>query len=158
MDLDPRLKQTYERDGIVHLPGAFRDWADPLLAALDRVIEKGQDPNYPGDPDPVRPAESAPRLAGRGRRGHRRYDGAERRRARSGVRDWIWHSPAAELVGRITASRVVRYWTDACFIKHGCADDVARCTTTTVPGRSPARNCRSCGSRSATSVPKMRRW
>ena len=124
MELDPRLKQTYERDGIVHLPGAFRDWADKLLAALDRVIEKGQDPAYPLDrefraapqnPLSVSQVKGGVVIGGTMALSVVAHDAV--------FEDWIYHSPAAELVGRITGSRVVRYWTDACFIKNGGAED-----------------------------------
>ena len=49
MPLDPDLTATYERDGIVRLPGAFIAWADRLLAAIDRVIARSQEPGYPLD-------------------------------------------------------------------------------------------------------------
>ena len=34
MRFDPAWRQTYERDGVVHLPGAFADWGIPTAESL----------------------------------------------------------------------------------------------------------------------------
>ena len=65
MRFDPGWKQVYERDGVVHLPGAFADWADRLVGALDRVIAKSREPGYLLDRDfPLAPQNPLSVLVG----------------------------------------------------------------------------------------------
>ena len=124
MRFDPGWRQVYERDGVAHLPGAFADWADRLVEALDRVIAKSREPGYlldrdfplaPQNPLSVSEAKGGVVVGGTMALSVVAHDPV--------FEDWILHSPAAELVGRITGSHVVRYWTDACFVKHGGAED-----------------------------------
>lgn len=124
MPLDPDLTATYERDGIVRLPGAFIAWADRLLAAIDRVIARSQEPGYPLDrefgPAPQNPLSVSRAKGGVVVGGTMALNVVAHDPA---FEDWILHSPAAELVGRLTGSKLVRYWQDACFIKSGGAED-----------------------------------
>lgn len=124
MDFDPRWPQIYERDGIVHLPGVFSDWADPLLGALDRVIERSQQPGYqldrdfryaPQNPLSVSLAKGGVVVGGTMALAVIAHDPV--------FEDWVRRSPAAELAARITGSTLMRYWTDACFVKQGGGED-----------------------------------
>ena len=117
MDFDPRWRETYERDGIVHLPGAFADWADRLVEALDRVIAKSREPGYlldrdfplaPQNPLSVSEAKGGVVVGGTMALAVIAHDPV--------FEDWIRDSPAAELAARITGSSLMRYWTDACFV------------------------------------------
>lgn len=111
---------TYRRDGIVHLPGAFADWAGPLLDGIDRVIEKAADPAYPRRRDfslsPQNPLVVAGASAGVAVGGTMGLYMAPHDPV---FERWARDSGAAAITGRLTGSRAMRYWQDAVFIKRG---------------------------------------
>ena len=41
--------ETFQRDGVVHLPGAFLDWLEPLRAGLQRNLDAPDDYAFPCD-------------------------------------------------------------------------------------------------------------
>ena len=115
----------YERDGIVHLRGAFDPrWVAALTAAIDRVIDRAADPQYPRDRD-FAPAPQNPLIVAGGRGG---VDVGGTMALNVVAHDpvfadWIWNSPAPQIVAKLTRSRRVRFWQDAVFIKSGGAED-----------------------------------
>ncbi len=124
MRIDPQHVDTYRRDGIVHLPGAFADWVGPLLEGIDRVVQLPRDAAYDCDRDiPWAPQNPLRVMGGAG--------GVEvggtmalNTVAHDPVFDrWIRESGAAQIVARLTGSTVVRYWQDAVFIKRGDSPD-----------------------------------
>ena len=125
MNLNAQQRTTYENDGIVHLPGAFAGhWTHELLAAIDRVIAKSLDPSYrreadfalaPQNPLTVSSGSGGVEVGGMMALNVVAHDPV--------FAQWIWRSPAAQMVGELTGSRFVRYWQDAVFIKRGGGDD-----------------------------------
>jgi hypothetical protein len=127
--VDARYVEQYAEEGATMIPGAFAGaWARRLLAAHDRLCERA--------------AAAAQPTA----RGHRMYSaGADEHRPalqymaspdggfslRNAVfhdpdfAAWLRESPAAELVGRVTGARTVRFWFDLSFGKEGDRPEVA---------------------------------
>jgi hypothetical protein len=116
--------ESYQRDGIVHLPGVFEDWVGPLLGAIDRVVARSAEPGYALQ-KPFRFAPQSPlRVAGGA--GGVQVGGTMALHAVPHdpvLERWVHESPAAALAGEITGSRLMRYWQDAIFIKQGGGDD-----------------------------------
>jgi hypothetical protein len=115
---------TYRRDGIVHLPGAFAAWVEPLLGAIDRVIAKASDPRYPR----LRHFSLSPQnpllVAG----GSGGVDVGGTMGLYMAAHDpvfehWARESGAAAITGQLSGSRQMRYWQDAVFIKRGDGAD-----------------------------------
>jgi hypothetical protein len=113
-------RERYQRDGIVHLPGAFANWVDALLGAIDRVVARSQEPGYVLQ-KPFRFAPQSPlRVAGGA--GGVTVGGTMALHAVPHdpvLERWVHESPAAALAGEITGSEVMRYWQDAIFMKYG---------------------------------------
>lgn len=117
-------RAIWQRDGIVHLPGLFRDWVDPLLGGIDRVIARSNDPTHPrrqpfaySPQNPLYVSGGAGGVEVGGTMGlYLVPHDAELTR-------WVEASPAGEITAAITGSRRMRYWQDAVFVKTGGAQD-----------------------------------
>jgi len=120
---------TYARDGVVHVPGMFdQEWIERLLTAWSRVEKQFEekplsellpervlaDPLLREEIDAEWTPETAKRRAGfRGAKWMRFWD--------PDFRAFVFESPAAEIVGRVTQSREVRFYWDQMFAKWvGC--------------------------------------
>jgi hypothetical protein len=121
--VDADTLRTYDRDGIVLLRGAFAEWVEPLIGAIDRVVQRSHEPGYaldrefrlsPQNPLHVSGGRGGVTVGGTMALGVIAHDPVFER--------WILESPAARLIGEVTRSSLVRYWTDAVFIKEGAGD------------------------------------
>ncbi len=101
---DPSDIETFQRDGVVVLPGVFADWVDTLLAGQTRNIE---------NPDGFRfPCESNPTGApGRFFDSYCNWD------LISEYRDYVTHSYAASMAGQFTRSTAIQFFHEHAFFK-----------------------------------------
>jgi ectoine hydroxylase-related dioxygenase (phytanoyl-CoA dioxygenase family) len=123
--IDPGLRRTYERDGVVHLPAAFdARWVARLREGIERVIERSRDPAWPRERE-FRYSPQNP-LSVSGGTGGVTVGGTMAMHVVPHdpvFEEWIRESPAAALVGDVVGARHLRYWQDAVFIKEGRGDD-----------------------------------
>ena len=100
--------QQFRDDGAICLRGMFdREWTDRMLKAVDRGMAN---PNVPG----ARMREVTQALGGTTGRYHInsfvwRWD--------EDFRDWVMHSPCAEITARLMGADVVRLFYDQVFVK-----------------------------------------
>jgi hypothetical protein len=104
----------YAREGCVRVEGAFRDWVAPLLAAVDRCHAAFRAGGAPARLVDASQNPPSIHLTGAGGVQLRNCLPCDR-----GLLDWLEHSPAAGLVGRLMGATSVRFWMDATFIKDG---------------------------------------
>ncbi len=103
----------YQSEGCTKVEGAFRDWVEPLTAALDQInarFDAGETP-VPAQPSPVQNLPSR-HLTGEG--------GLQLRNCMPldpVFNDWAQNSPAAALVGTLMQATHTALWMDASFIK-----------------------------------------
>ncbi len=122
MRLTPEHVAQYREEGCTRVEGAFSaEWVDRLRGAVARcraALEAGAPLPAVGSVGPRNP----PSL-------HRTGSGGVQLRncmaADRAFLDWLAESPAAELVGRLTGARHVRFWMDATFIKEGSDAETA---------------------------------
>ncbi|MCS6987577.1 MAG: phytanoyl-CoA dioxygenase family protein [Sphingomonadaceae bacterium] len=114
MRIGPEHVAQYAAEGCTRIEGAFdARWVERLLAAIERcraAFATGCPPRLVGSVGPRNPPSI-----------HRTGEGGIQLRncmsTDTTFLDWLRSSPAAELVGRITGARSVRFWMDATFIK-----------------------------------------
>jgi len=103
-DLPSGVVETYQRDGVAFLKGAFADWVEPLRAGLARNV---------ANPDSYRfPAEStAPGEPGRF------FDSYCNWPLIPEYRDFVFHSPAASIAGQVMQATQAQFFHEHAFLK-----------------------------------------
>jgi ectoine hydroxylase-related dioxygenase (phytanoyl-CoA dioxygenase family) len=103
-DLDDAQVESYQRDGVLYLDGAFCDWVEPLRAGLARNL---------ADPTAYRfPAEStAPGEPGRF------FDSYCNWPLIPEYRDFVFSSPAAALAAKAMRSSYAQFFHEHAFVK-----------------------------------------
>ena len=95
---------TYQRDGVVLLRGAFREWVEPLRAGLERNLADPQAYAFPCESNPA------------GEPG-RFFDSYCNWQLIPEYLDFISHSSAASLAGQFMQSRRVQFFHEHAFLK-----------------------------------------
>ncbi len=123
IDISQKTVDAYNRDGCVHIPGAFAGyWQERLREATDGIIKehrakKGKEPEVSFDED-VEDVIVVERYAGRiGFRQAVDYN--------PDFQDWARESCAAELVAKVIGSSTLRYLMDTTFVKERSDVDTA---------------------------------
>lgn len=103
-DLQPEQVELYQRDGVLYLAGAFKDWVKPLRAGLARNL---------ADPTAYRfPAEST-RTGEPGRF----FDSYCNWPLIPEYREFVFTSPAASLAGKAMRSSYAQFFHEHAFMK-----------------------------------------
>ena len=103
-DLSAAEIETYQRDGVLYLEGAFRDWVEPLRNGLDRNL---------ADPTAYRfPAEST-----RDGEPGRFFDSYCNWTLIPEYRDFVFRSPAASLAGQAMRAGRAQFFHEHVFAK-----------------------------------------
>ena len=93
---------TYQRDGVLHLKGAFADWVDPLRAGLERNL---------AEPGPFRCESTHEHEAGRFFDDYCNWERIPE------YRDHVLESPAAALAGQAMQSTQSQFFHEHVFLK-----------------------------------------
>lgn len=96
--------ETYQRDGVVYLPGAFQEWVEPLRRGLARNIADPLSYRFPAES--TRPGEPG-----------RFFDSYCNWTLIPEYRDFVFRSGAASLAGQVTASRYIQFFHEHVFMK-----------------------------------------
>jgi len=95
---------TYRRDGVLYLDGAFVDWVEPLRAGLARNLENPSDYRFPAEST----AEGEP---------GRFFDSYCNWPLIPEYREFLFKSPAASLAGKIMGGSVAQFFHEHAFAK-----------------------------------------
>jgi ectoine hydroxylase-related dioxygenase (phytanoyl-CoA dioxygenase family) len=101
---DPADIETFQRDGVVLLRGAFADWVEPLRAGLQRNLERPQDYAFPCESNPA------------GEPG-RFFDSYCNWQLIPEYFDYVSRSCAASMAGQLMQSRTARFFHEHAFMK-----------------------------------------
>ncbi len=104
MALDPATLESYRRDGVVLLRGAFADWVEPLRAGLERNLAAPEAYAFPCESNP----SGAP---------GRFFDSYCNWHRIPEYRDFVLGSPAAALAGQLMGARRAQFFHEHCFLK-----------------------------------------
>ena len=104
---------AYERDGTVLIPGAFKDWVEPLNETVMAVIE-GQRAGRITPDDATCVFQNPMKIVENFGGGAMALNIVPYHK---GFSDWLAHSPAGEMAAAIMQSERVRFWVDATFLK-----------------------------------------
>ena len=130
IDVQPIHQETYNRDGVVLIKGAFdTDWIKFLLEALEKIQNMSLEDTYALPQDFLNQDANlkAEIEANRSEDAERRKVYAEQSKGFIRYKYMRWwapefeefalESPAAELIGRVIGSSTIRFFIDAIFMK-----------------------------------------
>lgn len=103
-DLGDEAIETFQRDGVLLLRGAFVDWVERLRRGLERCLADPGAYRFPCES--TRPGEPG-----------RFFDNYCNWPLVPEYRDFVFHSPAASLAGQAMRSRVAQLFHDHAFVK-----------------------------------------
>jgi ectoine hydroxylase-related dioxygenase (phytanoyl-CoA dioxygenase family) len=112
----------YQAEGCVRVENAFaRDWIEKLTEGALRMRAEMRVHGFPKDDPPRSRVQNAPDMDD--------HDGFTNMRNCAPFvpefMEWVWHSPAGEIVGELMQAEHVRFWLDATFVKEGNKGETA---------------------------------